>query len=1149
MNDTLGLQDEFIDQHASLTFLNYNVCGLLNKMNDSSFVNSICKYDFVSITETFVSYDFQSDVFSDFCIFTSYASKLSHHGRYSGGVIVLAKKKYSKYFQRIKTDVPNTVILQISKELTNYDKDVLFVSSYIPPDDSPFWRIDQQHGSGVELLEKCIADLYEKYDDMNLFICGDLNARTGTNNFSPGINNLSDILFDKESFSYARKSQDTKSNTFGDQLIEFCNIFDCLILNGLEENNFDDSCTYISERGCSLVDYFIMSCCMFNNTLVQSLKVLDFVDSDHLPVEIILNVGKNSTNKHLQYDNESETVTQSKWNKTKASEYRDNLAKDTNLEILKSAHSLVDIDINGSIEMFTKYLTLSSKCMVKTVKKKSNDTYKCKSAPWFCTECREAKQLCRKKLKTFKRTRSEESRKDYIQTKKIYKSLIKQKKLEYNKSFAESLVNSLNDSSTFWDRIKQISSDSRPKVSDNITIQQWYTHFQNVFSGNDNQENFETYEVDDEINDHELNKKISIDEVKQAIVRLNNGKACGTDGVFAEMLKEGGSNILDYLYKLFNTIFDSGQYPEEWFKAIVIPIFKKGDIDKPDNYRGISLINVLCKCYTSVLNSRLYKWLEESKNISENQAGFRKDYSTIDQIFTLYGVVQKCLTKKKGKLYVAFIDFHKAFDSVNHSKLFEILQSKGIRGKFFATLKSMYNGLLSCVRVNGSYSEFFDCPVGVRQGCVMSPTLFCLFIDQLANFIDANGVHGVQLMPSIVELFILLFADDIVLMSTTPGGLQSQLNALQTCCKNFYLKVNTDKTKVMVFRKGGYLGKCEKWFFEGRQLDVVNKYCYLGFNFTTMLSGKIGVTDLVVKGKKAVYLICRAFQKCKQMVQRVFFRVFESKVLSILLYSSEIWGLERLECIEKVHLLACKRFLGVPTKTPNKMVYSELTRYPIFVNSYLRVIKYWIRLLQMDENRLPKQVYRMLLQLDNNGKKNWVTQVREILSTTGFYFVWHNQRIQHVNSFLSQFKQRLVDIFIQEWSSTIRIKERYTLYSTLIPYFGNVSYLNIIDIYCFRVALTQIRLGVLPINSNMKRYSVNLKEMMCPFCENVVENEVHFLNVCPMYNDLRCRFLHFTHYKPLQALLGFSNQAVLLNVAKYIFYAIKKRREYMMHNA
>ena len=137
------------------------------------------------------------------------------------------------------------------------------------------------------------------------------------------------------------------------------------------------------------------------------------------------------------------------------------------------------------------------------------------------------------------------------------------------------------------------------------------------------------------------------------------------------------------------------------------------------------------------------------------QAGFFRNYSTTDQIFNLYAIAQKCLNKKGQKLYVAFVDFKKAFDSVHHDKLLQAMQKEGVQGKFFASIKSVYDSLLSCVRANGEYSDFFDCPVGVRQGCVLSPTIVSLFINQLANHITETGRHGIQLLSGLVELFIL----------------------------------------------------------------------------------------------------------------------------------------------------------------------------------------------------------------------------------------------------------------------------------------------------------------------------------------------------------------------------------------------------------
>ena len=130
--------------------------------------------------------------------------------------------------------------------------------------------------------------------------------------------------------------------------------------------------------------------------------------------------------------------------------------------------------------------------------------------------------------------------------------------------------------------------------------------------------------------------------------------------------------------------------------------------------------------------------------------------------------------------------------------------------------------------------------------------LFSLFINEIAPSVEQQGMHGIQLLPGLVEIFLLFFADDIVLISDTPRGLQNcQVDVLSSACKDLFLHINTDKTKVMVFRKRGFLGKHEKWHLDGKNIEVVNEYTYLGYTFTTKMSVTKGVDVLAAKGKRA----------------------------------------------------------------------------------------------------------------------------------------------------------------------------------------------------------------------------------------------------------------------------------------------------------
>ena len=180
------------------------------------------------------------------------------------------------------------------------------------------------------------------------------------------------------------------------------------------------------------------------------------------------------------------------------------------------------------------------------------------------------------------------------------------------------------------------------------------------------------------------------------------------------------------------------------------------------------------------------------------------------------------------------------------------------------------------------------------------------------------------------------------------------LTVVHRFCMELGLKINTEKSKMMVFRKGGFLGRYEQWSIDGNQLAVVNKYVYLGF---ASMSLQESAKQLGLKGKRALFDVLRLHSRLEQMTRNTFFKIFDSKIQPILLYSSEVWGVlvKDNNPTESVHLFACKRFLNVAASTPNKVVYGELGRHPLQINCYIRAIKYWFRLLKMDSDRAPSK--------------------------------------------------------------------------------------------------------------------------------------------------------------------------------------------------
>jgi len=238
---------------------------------------------------------------------------------------------------------------------------------------------------------------------------------------------------------------------------------------------------------------------------------------------------------------------------------------------------------------------------------------------------------------------------------------------------------------------------------------------------------------------HQLDNKITLEEVDKAIKLLRRGKAAGVDGAVNEILKYAGPEMTRSIWVLFNRLFDEERVPQDWTRELVVPIYKDGDKHIAETYRGITLLSVVGKLYTIVLNTRLSQWCERNQILVDEQAGFREGRSTSDQLFILREAVQDRTRRKKGT-YCCFLDIKKAYDTVFREGLWRRLWEVGVQGKMWRVLKNIYAKVESSVVVNTKRGEWFELHTGVRQGCILSPTLFAIFIDGLARAVKARNL-------------------------------------------------------------------------------------------------------------------------------------------------------------------------------------------------------------------------------------------------------------------------------------------------------------------------------------------------------------------------------------------------------------------------
>ena len=289
--------------------------------------------------------------------------------------------------------------------------------------------------------------------------------------------------------------------------------------------------------------------------------------------------------------------------------------------------------------------------------------------------------------------------------------------------------------------------------------------------------------------------------------------------------------------------------------------------------------------------------------------------------------------------------------------------------------------------------------MGVRQGCILSPTLFNLYINWLGDMIKENN-EGIQLQPDNYILSILMYADDVVLFSDTIGGLQKQINTLQLFCEQSGMKVNLDKTKVLVFKNGGYLSKYERWYYEGKRIQCVSYYKYLGLTLSTRNIWSKSVEVISIQGSKTSGLIHNSLRRIGDASFQIYQKTFNTIILPILCYGAEIWGFKEYKSLEKVQIKFFKQFLGVNRNAPGLAVLGDCGRNKVFVHTVLKCIKYWLKLTRLPSDRCVKKCYNMLYAMDQRGKANWVTDIKRVLNHYGFSYVWQYQCVGDNSNFL-----------------------------------------------------------------------------------------------------------------------------------------------------
>lgn len=444
-------------------------------------------------------------------------------------------------------------------------------------------------------------------------------------------------------------------------------------------------------------------------------------------------------------------------------------------------------------------------------------------------------------------------------------------------SLAKKLLH--NDVRDFWKEVKVMNASKIPLPSsiDGVTgtvniAELWRKHYSDLL----NCVKSEDFSIDTIPYE---NVVIRAEEVSSAIGKLALNKSCGPDQITAEHLRFASHRVFVLLALSFSGMLVHGILSSSMLSVLLVPVIKDktGKISSIENYRPIALTSVLSKVLERILLDRLEKYVVTT----DYQFGFKSKHGTDMCIYALKEAVSK-YTKQNSTMFLCFLDASKAFDRINHGKLFVKLQERGVPPYLIRVLHFWYANQTMRVRWGNTTSDPFLVTNGVRQGGILSPMLFNLYMDDLSKRLK-DCKTGCMVGDRLINH--LLYADDLVIMSPYSAGLQQLLRVCSDYGQQFDIKFNSKKSVIMMVKTKEDRTKTFPTFvLSDNVLTVVNKVKYLGHIIRDDLCDDDDIQRQYCKLYAQSNMVARKFYMCSDHVKIALFKAYCTP-----LYTAHLW--------------------------------------------------------------------------------------------------------------------------------------------------------------------------------------------------------------------------------------------------------------------
>lgn len=838
----------------------------------------------------------------------------------------------------------------------------------------------------IEIKNKFWEDLNEATERSKgkIFVAGDLNGRVGNNDTGNSV---------------IGKYGETRKSRNGDKIIEFCILNNMIVTNTFFEHR--DIHRYTrqgkSEHERSIIDYILADKNNRRDILDVRVRRGPEIYSDHymLVAKIRKQGEQREDNRNIGSQSATfRTIRAYKLrNRDLAIKYKQKITQKINSEYIDIENENVE-----SLWLRFKEVVLEAAREVCGTAKMINGR---KQTNWWNENIKNEVKKKKKNWRTYLSRRNTENYEIYKRQRLKVKNMIREAKEESWRRFGEKMErNSKENQKLFYKTLKNLrrkkgsqstsikGEDGQLLTEERQIMDRWRQHFEDLLkpSQQEDMTNLNAGDVHHVVEEEQDSQEISIEELNEAIGWLKSGKTPGHDHITAEMLKSLGDEGLQLLLEICNKAWKQKRVPNDWRVGVILPLHKKGDMKNCNNYRGITLLSTAVKTYERILERRISKVIEPT--LSESQSGFRKGRSIQDHIFSIKQIINKALLSNT-KIFFAFIDLEKAFDKIKRQTVWDNLRKRQIREHLLGAIKSIYVEDVNYVIYRNMKSTEFKTSEGLRQGGVLSPVLFGIIMDEIIKQCTPKlkkPVIGYRTLTP-VKVSECVFADDVAIIADSRDSLQHNLEAWDETFTKYGMKINIQKTKVMMTAK-----EEEKIDIKLRDecIEQVAQIKYLGVTLERNGSQEADIDERIQNTMKTYHSMKHALIKKREVSRATKMTIFKTIFRPVLTFGCESWTVtKRIESkLEATEMKYLRGTLGVTRldRRRNEDIRQELgtTAVKNFIEE--RQLGWWGHLQRLEEGRQVKRIWEARVKIKRGRgrpRESWDDTIARILQKRG----------------------------------------------------------------------------------------------------------------------------------------------------------------------